>query len=206
MANNKMRKVIDTSLKMGDPYSSRFISKDQYEKLYPGGVKRSVDLIFQPLIPILMPEIEAIQFIENYPEVLKLVDENDKVLPNKDDLDGKSYAEVKRIAQRFLIDAQNVKQDDLVLAIREARASGKEPMSEGEFDILVKRKKELREEKIKMRSHIGYIKKKDKDNLFLPRVESLLRDIDVLTIDNYDGDEAKVFWEKIEGIKKALKE
>ena len=136
MEKMKMLKVIDTSLKLGDPASSKFISSDQYKLLYPGGIIRSVDVLFLPGVAQLMPEKEAIQFIKNYPDILKLVGEKNVVLQNKDDLDGLKRKDIMVIAETYSIDEYYAfKTDVLVMMIREERASGKIPMTELELKI-----------------------------------------------------------------------
>ena len=129
---SKLRKVIDSNLVKGKPASSKFITTAEWVKLYPEGIRRSKDYIFDPLMPLEMPEEEAFFMIKKYPE-LKLMDDNFKEISTEDDLDEISFRELQILGGRYGCDLFKKSKDFIKAGIRQAREDGTKPISVEEY-------------------------------------------------------------------------
>jgi len=129
---NKIRKVVDSSLVKGKPASSKFITSAEWMILYPKGIRRSKDFIFDPLMPLDIPEEEAFLLIKKYPE-LKFIDENFKEISTKDELDEISFRELQVLGGRYGVDLFKKSKAFIKAGIREKINAGMQPVSLEEY-------------------------------------------------------------------------
>ena len=130
--SKKTRRIYDSSLEKGMPASSKFISSDEWVKLYPGGIRRSKNYIFDPTMPKTIPEKEALFLIKKYPE-LKIRDDKGNKVEIIDELDEMPSREMRQFAQRYYLTVAQKKDVDIISEIRERRQNGVKPMSEKVF-------------------------------------------------------------------------
>lgn len=132
MLQPKMRKVQDSSLIKKMPASSKFITTAEWKELYPDGIRRSKDFIFDPGMPQEIPEKEAFLLINKYPE-LKIVNDKYEQIDTADDLDEIKFRELQILGGRYGVDLFKKSKDFIKAGIREKRNAGAVPITEEEY-------------------------------------------------------------------------
>ena len=133
--------LIDTRSLPGRPVS-RFITKREYYKAFPGETPRRISLIFKRNN---INEIEnkiAFLIMAKYPSI-KVVDKNLIPLDVTDELDKMQHRELLNLAARMRIEYKiyrYLKKPELIKEIRKLKLQGIEPMSREEHE-------KIREEK-----------------------------------------------------------
>jgi len=129
---SRTKKVYDSSLVKGNPASSKFITTQEWLGIYPEGIRRSKDFIFDPIMPLEIPEKEAYFIIKKYPE-LKLMGDNFEKVDTTDDLDEMPTRQMRILAERYYLNVFQKKNADIIFEIRQRREAGVVPMAEDLF-------------------------------------------------------------------------
>ena len=129
----KTRLVKDKTLKKGMPASSKFLTVDEYKKVYPErNERRSKDYMFDQGMSLVVPEKEAFALVKKYKELV-LFDEGNKEIETKDDLDEMEWKEFRILAARHEVPTRMRKRLDITTDLRKKIDSGHEPITEEEY-------------------------------------------------------------------------
>ena len=128
--SEKTRMVYDETLTKGMPASSKFISSNEWEKLYPDGIRRSKDFIFNAGMPQPIPEKEAFFLVKKYPELKIKAEGQTTTAPIIDELEEMPTKEMRILAEKYYINIFQKRNVDLIAEIRQRREEGVIPMKE----------------------------------------------------------------------------